>query len=519
MTPNLLASNHLYNSAILAEQTLSTNVKLDINYNIIYNSRIGIKIRNCNGVAALNSYFVNVIENTVNFESIGSSQNPFIGIDASSANYAKIEYNTIQYNPFFTPDYSTTYDVFRGISLASVQYAQVSKNVLIRMGTGIWGADNLLETQFFCNDLDKNYYGFYFLPGYANISNQVSSSAGGKIQASDNYWYDDNINFTNPELRRIGGDITVTPRYWYHRFANIDISNIFSPYIVYPTQSVYLRIYPIGNTIGSPDCSIQISPVSTGIKRAEIYGDIVKDSIIYAAYQNENKYYAEEFAYKAFDETPTLLTMGVSDDSIYHQFYNENKIKGIGKFTDIDKYIFYEQYNDAILLNNTIIPVNSIESNKKTVNHIYLHNIINNQTISTSDSITLYNIATQLPFLGGEAVYSARVILGLDPANLNLDYVKAPDKPNDNFINSNKVRVYPNPAINSINIVFETLIDKNAIFELYDFSGKQILNTTIKANTTFSTINLNEVKAGIYYYKIFTIYETLANNKLVILNK
>jgi hypothetical protein len=177
------------------------------------------------------------------------------------------------------------------------------------------------------------------------------------------------------------------------------------------------------------------------------------------------------------------------------------------------------QYADSLQINNLIIPVNTIESQKKTVNNIYLQTIVNNQIISFSDSITLFNIANQLPFYGGEAVYSARVILGLDPTNLNLDYVKGPDKPNDNFINSNKVRVYPNPAINSINIVFETLIDKNAIFELYDFSGKQILNTTIKANTTFSTINLNEVKAGIYYYNLFTNNETLAKNKLVILNK
>ena len=77
----------------------------------------------------------------------------------------------------------------------------------------------------------------------------------------------------------------------------------------------------------------------------------------------------------------------------------------------------------------------------------------------------------------------------------------------------------PNPATNQINVAFEKELRMDAVFELYDFSGKQILSTTIKANTTFSTINLNTVKAGIYYYKLTTINETLIKNKLVILNK
>jgi len=521
MTSNLLASNHLYNSSLLAEQTLSTNVKLDINYNTINNSRTGIKIRNCNGVAAQNSYFVNVLENTVNFESIGSSSNPFIGIDVSSASYANIESNIIQYNPMFTPDYSTTYNLLRGISVASVQNAKVSKNNLIRMGTGIWGADNLLETQFFCNDLDKNYYGFHFLPGATQISDQKSGSSGGRLQASDNYWYDDNINFTTPEMRRIGGEITNNLRYWYHRGNNNDISNIFSPYILVPP--VYHPVYPYirskQNIAANSDCSIQIAPISTGMDRAETFGDIVNDSIVYAAYQSENKYYAEDFAYQSFDDTPALLNLGVAEDSIYQQFYNDKKITGIGKFTDIDKYIINKQYSNALFLNNTVIPANAIESNKKTLNQIYLQNIINNQIISTTDSITLYNIANQLPFLGGEAVYSARVILGLDPADLNLDYVKNTDVTHSNMVYSDKVKVYPNPANEQINLAFENELSMEAEFELYDFSGKLLLRKTIEAKTVFNTINLKRVRAGIYYYKINTANETLANNKLVILNK
>ena len=125
----------------------------------------------------------------------------------------------------------------------------------------------------------------------------------------------------------------------------------------------------------------------------------------------------------------------------------------------------------------------------------------------------------QSPFTGGDAVYSARVILGLDPSDLNLDYIKAPDSKNDIYTYSDKVKIYPNPATNQINMAFENELQNEAIFELYDFKGKLILSKTIQTKTAFNTINLNMVKAGIYYYKLFTTNEILAKNKLVILNK
>jgi hypothetical protein len=120
---------------------------------------------------------------------------------------------------------------------------------------------------------------------------------------------------------------------------------------------------------------------------------------------------------------------------------------------------------------------------------------------------------------GGDAVYSARVILGLDHADLNQDYAKSPDIPKDNTVFSDKVKVYPNPANEQINLAFENELSMEAEFELFDFSGKLLLSKTLEAKTVFNTINLIRVKAGIYYYKIYTANETLAKNKLVILNK
>jgi hypothetical protein len=515
MQTSLSATNNLYNSSLLAEHTVASyQLKLNITNNTINNARTAIYTRNCNGTS-LGYEYCNIAFNMINFEGLGTSAIPFIGINSSSCNYANIEQNTIQYNPTTTPNYVADYDKLKGISVATVQNAKVRKNILVRLGIGIWGADNLLGTQFFCNDLDKNYYGFFFLQGVTQISDQNSSSSGGRLQASDNYWYD-NPNFTSSEMRRIGGRITNFTKNWYHRGSNIDITNIFSPYIISSLQLPWGYIIPIGGVTANPDCNIQVTPVTSPKAREEALGDIVKDSVIYEAYQSENRYYAEDFAYKLIDETPALLNMGVAEDSIYQQFYNENKIKSIGKFADIDKYIFNAQYADAIQLNNTVIPINLMETHKKAINHIYLQTIVNNQIISSSDSITLYNIANQLPFYGGDAVYSARVILGLDPANLNLDYAKVLQKQVILNIESEAVRLYPNPVSDIVNLIFNSETVGNAVFELYDMSNRKLLMQKIPPKTIEYTINLINIKSGIYYCRISNKTGVLLKSKLII---
>ena len=116
---------------------------------------------------------------------------------------------------------------------------------------------------------------------------------------------------------------------------------------------------------------------------------------------------------------------------------------------------------------------------------------------------------------GGDAVYSARVILGLDPADLNLDYVKNPIVMNNKSY-ADIVKVYPNPANELLNLVFDNELSKEAIFELYDFSGKLIISKTIKPKTVLNTINLTKAIDGIYFYKLYTANEILAKSKLVI---
>ena len=515
MQSNLSATNNLYNSTILAEHSVASyTVKLNINSNTINNTRTGINTRNCNGASNGSSY-CNVAFNTINFEGLGTSTIPFIGINSSSCAYTNIEQNTIKYIPTTTPNYAVDYDRLKGISVASVQNSKVSKNSLIRLGMGIWGADNLLGTQFFCNNLDNNYYGFYFKPNYAIISDQGSISS-----QSANYWYDNNA-FVTPAMRRMGGGIVL--QYgnvvnWYHSGGLNLISNIQSPYI--PTShSLNQYINPVANVNFAAKCNIiSESTIYTGEGREAELGSFVGDTLAFQSFPIENEYYAKDFTYRKLDEIPDLLDLNTPDDTVYQNFYYTIKQQGIGKFADVAKYINTNHYNDAAMLNNAINPANSIEGQKKIVNAIFLQKIVNNIPISKLDSISLMNIAMQLPFIGGDAVYSARVILGLDPADLSLDYVKSPQSQTFSRDEIENVRLYPNPASDVVSLIFSNETKGNTVFELYDINSKKILLQNIPPKTTEFTINLNNIMSGIYYCKISN-NEVLLKNKLIIHKK
>ena len=95
---------------------------------------------------------------------------------------------------------------------------------------------------------------------------------------------------------------------------------------------------------------------------------------------------------------------------------------------------------------------------------------------------TLLDIAYQSPLTGGDAVISARVILGIDPDVENerrtkSEYVK-PIQTNPTI---NNIRIFPNPANNILYIVLDNSIDGMSSVDIFDLTGKVVYRTNINA--------------------------------------
>jgi hypothetical protein len=65
-----------------------------------------------------------------------------------------------------------------------------------------------------------------------------------------------------------------------------------------------------------------------------------------------------------------------------------------------------------------------------------------------------------------------------------------------------KVKIYPNPASEMVNIKFETETDKEILLYILDSQGKLVKTDRIEEATTDKNINLEDLPSGVYYLRM-----------------
>jgi len=168
---------------------------------------------------------------------------------------------------------------------------------------------------------------------------------------------------------------------------------------------------------------------------------------------------------------------------------------------------------------NFIADTTTIDDNRITVGNIYLSTWVAGNYILTDDPIrTLYDIAYLDPTTDGDAVYTARVML-----NINPDYENNQNKSLQQFpksvIKSNTVHVYPNPAKESVTIAFDQPISGEGSVEIWSIIGNELLLNTIPLASYKQIVNVSSLTSGIYFYIIKVNGDKFASDKLIILNK
>jgi len=122
------------------------------------------------------------------------------------------------------------------------------------------------------------------------------------------------------------------------------------------------------------------------------------------------------------------------------------------------------------------------------------------------------------PNTNGDAVYTARVMLNIDPTDFGLYYAKHPTaKPQPTT--ENTVKVYPNPANTQFTIEFKDVISSNAVVELYGSIGNLVLTDYMQKGTNIKNIDVSKLNSGLYFYNISINGTKVSSGKLTILNK
>ncbi len=492
------------------------NIKVREN-NFPYSSalRTGISIINVNsGTGDL----AQIANNTIRF--VGNSSDFRYGIITNNCNGIRVNSNYIGRGGVSLSDIANNWDKMVGIKTVQTKGCEITDNYIQSMGTGIWTNGSCNLTQYSCNDLITYKYGFYFGQqttiteqghlGTWNTHNKWSTSgaiAGNQQLATDvNY---NNFNWTGTVKWYYG------PNYISQYIPNQ--LNTVQPQIL-PYQNSTDNHYCVGTTTGTGTSTGGGSPTGTGtnsgtlaILEDEVITDEIRDFLFedilegldYIDLLNEFRAYDARFLYEMLAEDTTLMWLGGYKDVNYQEFFDSVRMSNIGDFTKVYDLIEAEDYHRADSMNNLIEPTSNIYSNLKTVLSIYLNTWCKGvYHLSESDYNTLFEIANQTPYEGGDGVYTARIMINFNPDDYGVAFRLQPEKANN--VDKDAIKLYPNPAQDILNIEFENPKGEeiNGVLKVFNLSGQLIFEKQLNTNNVFYLLDINSLTNGAYIFSI-----------------
>jgi hypothetical protein len=327
-------------------------------------------------------------------------------------------------------------------------------------------------------------------------------------RASDNYWNDGSYGSLS---YRLSGQ-TANIQYWY--FRGIDSNQPYGIYVFAPNK-IYGRALPLAGVNVGSQCMDWIGDDAnnpTALRERKL-GKILRNENQYQALQTEFTLYDQEYFYTEFEDDSSLLYLGGTDDEDYQAMYTQMKNSNFGKFADARKLIDEGDFDNAELKVNSINPQHLIEQNRKTATKIYLQSFAKDRALDPLQREQLMDIALMTPYIGGDAVYSARVMLGIDPDDYGVAYKFA--QPEIIEKTSETVLVYPNPLKDEITIRFVNGISSiGADFRVFDLLGNLVFSSKLENDIT--KLKIENINAGIYVYSIFVEKSCIRKEKLII---
>jgi hypothetical protein len=442
---------------------------------------------------------VQIRDNTIYLDNIGTSPMKH-GLRLQGCDRARVFKNTIaNIDAVQIPSPQNPLDGLHGIHVSNTRDAQVYENYTIKgFGKGIYNIGQNTGTQFHCNTLDGNYDGFYCPPNTAGSFTWVSAQL---VTGEENQ-----NCFENVIHRRVNNQ---NPSYsipWYY-IGSFDPNNCRAP-----VNSV--GVDPLPGQGALLACAPLPAQWMNPTTRLELFGFIEREGdTLYAALPDEFEWYADEYLYRSFLWDNGWMYLGVSDDSVYQHYFNFFENEAIMAFAEIEELIGMGDLEQALWANDHVVTQTLIEFNQQLVNGIYLETWAQGLEPDAYQTTLLEAVALLTPFVGGNAVFSARVMLDIDPFNYGLPYRMAQETPISQPL---QVVFYPNPARNTLVLEFIEPIEGAGTFEMFDVQGRKVLERHLNESQSHHWLDTSHLKDGLYIARLRLSNGEFVAQKIVI---
>lgn len=479
------------------------SLTVDIKKNTLKDPFLGIR-------ATLIHSDLNIEENDINYTSTYTAVVPNTkAINIKSCHHSFVNLNEVE--AIADLDDPKKIELLRvtGIRMEKSAKALVIDNFLKNLKYGIQGLGNLLLTQFRCNYIEFSFNGFKFENDPDNgivtsLSDQKRNVGAFDYDPNDNMW----MEFDGEYSYSIFGDLNTTSTMW---------QRILVPYNaeVLTSNSYTNMQFQTDEIAESVECTFEPTSTNDVVFRESLLGKVIRDEIIYENMEFEMKNFNDGFAFNVLSTFPDLLSLDSDEDAIYQNYFNTLESSNIGISREVARLISLDELDAAMLKNQELIGDELIYSNEKIVNELYLTKFLNDTIpFEPIDSLMLTEISFLTPYLGGESVYSARIMMGIEVD----DYSEMEYRVDGSSINNEQTNEdisiiqYPNPVDDKL----QFSSSKNGIFNLviHDISGKKMVNSTFEDVFELKTSKWNQ---GIYIYTI-TGMGKIKNGKFIVIH-
>jgi len=254
------------------------------------------------------------------------------------------------------------------------------------------------------------------------------------------------------------------------------------------------------------------------------YGKIARDEKQFNTFTAEHKRWDRQHAYARLLKD-TLVMLGDPSDTTFQNFTDTTAVVNIGLFTQVQDAIDSMDFTAAAALNAGCVPSCIMDANKKQVNEVYLQTwAVYDFELDINQIAILEAIACQDPLEGGDAVYSARVMLGVDYNCQNNyktggnNYGQTAVEKENGMVNEAAFvsKLYPNPNNGRMQLDYRLEEGQQGILQVFDITGKLLRDYRLTAGNNSLYINEEQLDNGIYSYRVLIDEAVILNDKLVI---
>ena len=159
-------------------------------------------------------------------------------------------------------------------------------------------------------------------------------------------------------------------------------------------------------------------------------------------------------------------------------------------------------------------PIIPASSEIKSVFSIYLDTWAKGRFDFTNyESSSLYNLAAQRPAIYGDAVYTARVMIGDEGISTESYRISNPD----NNLVSSIGKIYPNPTKDEAYLDYQLKEGQKGVIDIYSITGQLLYEKALIIGNSKLIISTSNLNSGLYFYKVIVDDAIIANEKLIII--